>query len=98
MKQRNIGIREPESKLSECVRDVKRGGWVVVPVTETVVARAEAIAWAHGLRGDDPVQLASALAWQDALGEEVVVATFDRQLWEVASEEGLRAWPTTLPN
>jgi predicted nucleic acid-binding protein len=69
-----------------------------VPVTEALVARAEALAWAHGLRGYDAVQLASALTWQDALGQEIVLATFDRQLWEAGPEVGLRAWPTKLPN
>ena len=69
-----------------------------IPVTEALVARAEAVAWAHGLRGYDAVQLASALTWQDALGQEVVLATFDRQLWAVAPEAGLRAWPAKLPN
>ena len=68
-----------------------------VPVTETLVARAEALAWAHGLRGYDAVQLASALTWQDALGQEIVLATFDRQLWEGAPQAGLRAWPDRLP-
>ncbi len=69
-----------------------------VPVTEALVARAEALAWAHGLRGYDAVQLAAALTWQDALGREIVLATFDRQLWEAASQAGLRAWPEKLPN
>ena len=68
-----------------------------VPVTETLVARAEALAWAHGLRGYDAVQLASALTWQDALGQETVLATFDRQLWEGALQAGLRVWPDRLP-
>ncbi len=69
-----------------------------VPVTEALVARAEAVAWAHGLRGYDAVQLASALTWQDALGQEIVLATFDRQLWEAAPEAGLRVWPAKSPN
>ncbi len=68
-----------------------------VPVTDTLVARAETLAWAHGLRGYDAVQLASALTWQDALGQEIVLATFDRQLWEAAPQAGLRAWPARLP-
>jgi len=68
-----------------------------IPVTETLVARAEALAWAHGLRGYDAVQLASALTWQDALGQAIVLATFDRQLWEAAPQAGLRAWPDRLP-
>ena len=71
--------------------------FVRLPVTEALVARAEALAWDHGLRGYDAVQLASALAWRDSVGQDVVLATFDRQLWETASRVGLQAWPDTLP-
>lgn len=67
-----------------------------LPVTEALVARAEALAWAHALRGYDAVQLASALMWQESVGTDVVVATFDTQLWKAAREEGLNAWPTDL--
>jgi predicted nucleic acid-binding protein len=66
-------------------------------LTEAVVERAERLAWEHGLRGYDAVQLASALAWQESVGEEIVLATFDRQLWEAASRSGLMAWPDDLP-
>ena len=69
-----------------------------VRVTEALVARAEALAWAHRLRGDDAVQLAAALTWQDAVGQEILLATFDRQLWDAAPHAGLRVWPETLPN
>ena len=68
-----------------------------LPVTEALVARAETLAWDHGLRGDDAVQLAAALAWRDSVGQDVVLATFDRQLWETARRVGLHAWPDTLP-
>jgi predicted nucleic acid-binding protein len=71
--------------------------FIRVPVTEAVVARADALAWDHGLRGYDAVQLAAALAWQDAIGQDVVLATFDRQLWEVAPQAGLQAWPEKWP-
>lgn len=71
--------------------------FVRLPVTEALVARAETLAWDHGLRGYDAVQLAAALAWQDSVGQEVVLATFDRQLWETAPRVGLQAWPETLP-
>jgi predicted nucleic acid-binding protein len=71
--------------------------FVRVPVTEALVARAETLAWDHGLRGYDAVQLATALAWQDSVGQEVVLATFDRQLWETAPRVGLRAWPAAWP-
>ncbi len=39
MKERSIGIRELKSKLSECVRDVKRGATVVVTERGRRVAR-----------------------------------------------------------
>ncbi len=39
MGERSIGIRELKSKLSECVREVKRGGTVVVTEHGRPVAR-----------------------------------------------------------
>jgi predicted nucleic acid-binding protein len=89
----DVGGRRAQRRLSREWPDLMR-----VPVTEALVARAEALAWAHGLRGYDAVQLAAALTWQDALGREIVLATFDRQLWEAAPQAGLRAWPEKLPN
>ena len=70
---------------------------VRIPVTEPQVYRAEALAWDHGLRGYDAVQLAAALTWQDSIGQDVILATFDRQLWESAPRAGLRPWPEKLP-
>ena len=67
-----------------------------VPVTESLVARAETLAWDYGLRGYDAVQLASALTWQEAIGEPVVLATFDRQLWDAAEPAGLTPWPEKM--
>jgi predicted nucleic acid-binding protein len=69
---------------------------VRLPVTEATVARADALAWEHGLRGYDAVHLAAALAWQEGLGAPVVLATFDRRLWETAGEVGLVVYPDTL--
>lgn len=79
---------------------VFRNDWVDlvrIQVTEMVIARADLLAWDHRLRGYDAVQLASALAWQDALGEQVTMATFDKHLWAVAELVGLAAFPTDLP-
>ena len=76
------------------------GDWpdlVRVPVTEALVERAETLAWDHGLRGYDAVQLASALTWQESVGTEILLATFDQQLWEAAPKAGLKAWPDKLP-
>jgi len=64
-------------------------------MTEALVARAAALAWEHGLRGYDAVHLATALIWHETLGEPVVVATFDRQLWRGARATALGAWPET---
>jgi uncharacterized protein len=64
-----------------------------IPITEALVARAETLAWNHGLRGYDAIQLASALAWRDSVGTDVVVATFDAHLWTAVREAGMTAWP-----
>jgi predicted nucleic acid-binding protein len=86
----------------EVARNAQRrfaGDWsdlVRVRVTEALVERAEGLAWEHGLRGYDAVQLASALSWQESVGEEIVLATFDQQLWETAKRAGLKAWPDLL--
>ena len=72
------------------------GEWrdfIRIPVTEALVARADALAWEHGLRGYDAVQLASALAWQDAIGQPAVFTTFDQTLTNAAEASGMEAWP-----
>jgi len=72
------------------------GDWpdlVRVAVMDALVERADTLAWEHGLRGYDAVQLASALTWQESVGEEIVLATFDQQLWEAAKHAGLKPWP-----
>ena len=72
------------------------GDWqdlVRVPITEALMAQADILAWEHRLRGYDAVQLASAVAWRESAGEEIVVATFDQQLWEAAKRTGLKPWP-----
>lgn len=71
--------------------------FVRVPVTEALVARAEMLAWGQALRGYDAVQLAAALTWQDSIGQDVILATFDRELWQAAPRAGLQVWPEKLP-
>jgi uncharacterized protein len=75
------------------------GEWVDfarLPVTEALVARAETLAWNHALRGYDAVQLASAISWQESVGTDVLMATFDVHLWKAARREGLNGWPADL--
>ena len=50
----------------------------------------------HGCAAYDAVQLASALTWQESVGTEIVLATFDQQLWDAAPHAGLKAWPDKL--
>lgn len=72
------------------------GDWenlIRIQMTEVLISRSANIAWDYGLRGYDAVHLASALFWQEMLGESITVATFDRELWEAAGAAGLKAWP-----
>ena len=66
---------------------------VRIQVSEAVVDRAAAVAWADNLRGYDAVHLAAAAAWQDWLGEPVTLATFDARLWTAARRNGLSVLP-----
>jgi predicted nucleic acid-binding protein len=86
--------------VAKRARRLLAGDWpdlLRVPVTEALVERAETLAWEHGLRGYDAVHLASALIWQESAGEEIVLATFDRELWNAAKQTGLTPWPDPLP-
>jgi predicted nucleic acid-binding protein len=64
-----------------------------LPITEPLLDRAGHLAWEHGLRGYDAVQLAAAQIWQEVLQATVTLATFDRQLWDAAAKAGLVAYP-----
>ena len=70
---------------------------VQVQITEMVVTRADTFAWEHGLRGYDAVHLAAASVWQDAMGKQVTLSTFDRHLWAVVGQTGLVPHPANLP-
>lgn len=63
---------------------------------ESTVAQADTLAWTHGLRGFDTVHLAAAQIWQEALGEAIVFAAYDRLLWQATQRIGLNAWPPDL--
>ncbi|HEX4494193.1 MAG TPA: type II toxin-antitoxin system VapC family toxin [Thermoanaerobaculia bacterium] len=69
-------------------RDLSR-----VEITDHVLERAADLAWSHGLRGYDSVQLAAAMIWQDRLGFSVTLAAFDVKLWEAAARVGLEVYP-----
>ncbi len=67
-----------------------------MPVTDALVARADTLAWDHGLRAYDAIQLAAALTCRETiatLGAHALFATFDRQLRDAALAAGLDTWP-----
>jgi len=70
------------------------GDFVRVQVTESLISKADTAAWEYDLRGYDAVHLASALVWQEAVGESVTLATFDRQLREASKRAGLNVHPS----
>jgi predicted nucleic acid-binding protein len=65
-------------------------------VTIGTIERASDIAWKYGLRGYDSLHLAAALMWQETLGAQITLATFDRELWLAGQKAGMLSWPEGL--
>jgi len=65
----------------------------VLLVSTEVVERAATLTRRHCLRAYDAVHLAAALIWQEALAEPVMLATFDRELWYAARQDGMHVYP-----
>jgi predicted nucleic acid-binding protein len=68
-------------------------GFQRLPVTEALVARADALACEQNLGGYDAIHLAAALTWQDLLELPVTVVTYDRELAAAAQASGMRVLP-----
>ena len=97
-KAARMGVLLPDE--AEAALDAFRAEWpdfIRIQITEALVARADSLAWQHGLRGYDAVHLAAALTWQEGIGEPVTLTTFDRRLWESARQSGLLVFPDDLP-
>jgi predicted nucleic acid-binding protein len=73
-------------------------GFFRLKISGRLTERAADLAWDFGLRGYDAMHLAAALTWQDALGELICLATFDRILWSASKNAGLSTWPDILPD
>jgi len=67
-----------------------------LPITETLITRADSLSWDYDLRGYDSVHLAAAILWQESIQKQVTIATYDRQLWKAAAEVGLAIYPDNL--
>jgi predicted nucleic acid-binding protein len=60
------------------------------------IERASESAWKYDLRGYDSLHLAAALLWQETLGTQIALATFDRELWLAGQKAGMLSWPPGL--
>ena len=93
-----VGIlREKEAAKLRRTFDREWPNLVRTRVTERLIRHASTLAWTLGLRGYDAVHLASAAAWQQALGRNVTIASFDKALWMAARKIALDAFPADLP-
>ena len=64
-----------------------------IGLTENLIDWVARLAWDYRLCSYDAMHLAAALSWQQTVGEPVILATFDKQLWETAPRTGLSIWP-----
>ena len=93
---RRQALTAPEAETARQAFLAEWPDYVRIRVTEALVARAESLAWQHGLRGYDAVHLAATLLWQEGLEESVTLATYDHQLWHAGRQNGLAVLPVDL--
>ncbi len=96
-KAARIGILDREHAW-QALQDF-RAEWpdyIRLPVSEATVVKGDQLAWELNLRGYDSVHLAVASTWEETLREEVVLVTFDQQLWQAAQQVGLKVSPHSL--
>ena len=94
-----VRMRAVTQEDAEASRRLFTGQWadfVRIRVTETLIARADSLAWEYNLRGYDAVHLAAAALWQDGMGSPVTIATFDKALWQASRQVGLQPFPPDL--
>jgi hypothetical protein len=72
--------------------------YFIVDVNQALIGQASALVWEQGLRGYDAVHLASLIAWKDALGADITLATYDAELWETAKRLNIHVIPENVPN
>jgi len=59
-------------------------------VSPGLIDRAAQLSWDFGLRGYEATHLASALFLHETLDMEIVLATYDRELWMAAKKSALK--------
>ena len=90
-----ISERDGQAVLKAWQKDREELLWIQLP--QNTAQQAGKLAWQEGLRGYDAIHLATALWWQANLGQELVVATYDRELWRAAKKHGLSVFPEQEP-
>lgn len=88
----------PAGEAVLCLRRFRTDwpNFIRLGVSEVLVAHADMLAWNHGLRAYDAVQLAAALLWQEMLASQVTFTCFDARLWKIAGDAGLQRYPEDL--
>ncbi len=90
-----IPERDSQAALKAWEQDREELLWIQLP--QNIAQHAGQLAVQDGLRGYDAIHLATALWWQANLGQELVVATYDRELWRAAKAHGLSVFPEQEP-
>ncbi len=90
-----ITERDAQAVLRAWEKDREELLWIQLP--QNTARHGGQLAWQDGLRGYDAIHLATALWWQANLGEPLVVATYDRELWRAAGKHGLGVFPSQEP-
>jgi predicted nucleic acid-binding protein len=86
-----ITERDGQAVLKAWEKDRVELLWI--QLSQSTAQHAGKLAWQDGLRGYDAIHLATALWWQANLGQELVIATYDRELWRAAKRHGLSVFP-----
>ena len=86
-----ITERDGEAALKAWEQDRQDLSWIQLP--QVTAQQAGQLALQDGLRGYDAIHLATALWWQANLGQELMVATYDRELSRAAKAHGLKVFP-----
>lgn len=90
-----ITEHDGQEALKAWEKDSEELLWIQLP--QTIATRAGQLAWQDGLRGYDAMHLATALWWHANLEQDLVVATYDRELWRAAKQHGLSVFPDQCP-
>jgi predicted nucleic acid-binding protein len=97
--QRAVRVMGSSSKIASAAWQDFLDDWpsfTRLAVSPMTIERASVIAWNHGIRGYDSLHLAAALLWQETLGSQITLATFDRELWVAGHKAGMLSWPEKL--